>query len=317
MNRLLEINNLTISFDQQVAVKNLSLSLDMKEVLGIVGESGSGKSVTLLSIARLPKPGMDYTADLINFDGKDLLNMSDDEFRALRGHAISMVFQDPMNALNPTQTIGKQLEEVFEAHGLQGDHKPYIIEMMKDMGLPRAESLYEDYPHELSGGMLQRVLIAMAMLLKPKMILADEPTTALDVSSEALILKLMKKLKEKYGTSIILISHDMRVIEQVSDRIMVFYLGNMVEMADRDFIINHPKHPYTHGLMQVNNIDKTKDEGLYTIAGRVPTMGEDIQGCPFHPRCFRRQKRCEMEKPLITGTVHQVACFYPLGDDHA
>lgn len=315
MNKLLEVKNLKISFNEVEAVKGLSFDLDRKEVLGIVGESGSGKSVTLLSISRLGKPGMKVEADSILFEGEELLQLSDEDFRKLRGPGMSMVFQDPMNALNPTKTIGQQLEEVFRAHEIEGNHKPEIIETMKEMGLPRAEELYDDYPHELSGGMLQRVIIAMAMLLKPKLILADEPTTALDVSSEALILKLMKKLKDKYDTSIILISHDMRVIEQVSDRIIVFYLGNMVEMASRETILSKPKHPYTYGLMQVNNIDKNRDEKLYTIEGRVPRMGESITGCPFHPRCFKAQERCRREQPEITGTEHQVACFYPLGGE--
>lgn len=314
---LLEVTDLTISFPdttgREIAVSELKFSMETGDILGIVGESGSGKSVTSLAIMGLTNPNTLIEADRLEFDGRDLLALSEKEFQQIRGRLMSMIFQEPMSALNPLVPVGRQIEEVLEIHSDITDRQSRVIEIMKEVGLPRAEELYHQLPYELSGGMLQRILIAMAMIMQPKLLIADEPTTALDVTVQAQILRLMKRLNTQYQTAILFISHDLAVIRDICQQVMVLYLGYIMEAGPVEQLIKRPKNPYTLGLLKSIPRPHRKDQPLYTIPGRVPPLSERPQGCPFHTRCFKARERCRQElPPLVETGDYKLRCFYPV-----
>ena len=298
------------------AVDGISFSLGKGEILGIVGESGSGKSVTCFSVLKLiEEPGV-VQADEIRFQGKDITLASEKEMAKIRGKDISMVFQDPMTSLNPLYTIGKQIEEMLILHEPQMDkdqRKKRCIELLNAVGIPNAEQQLKAYPHQFSGGMRQRVVIAIALAANPKLIIADEPTTALDVTIQAQILKLMKKLVQERQASLILITHDLAVVSEMVDRIIVMYCGKIVEQGPVDKIINEPSHPYTIGLLDsIPRLRKEQDR-LDFIPGMVPNMYDLPSGCLFAPRCKACKEICRSREPEMktVGSNHSAACHFP------
>lgn len=320
---LLEIDQLTLTFEQEadsiVALRDISISMKQGEILGLVGESGSGKSLTALSLMKLLPANARFESGDIRLDGVSIKNASEAVMRKYRGNHISMIFQEPMTALNPLVTVGKQIEELFVLHKKLGkaDRKQKVLELLSAVGINEPEIRYKQFPFELSGGMRQRIMIAMALACDPKVIIADEPTTALDVTIQAQILDLLKEIKESYGTSILLITHDMGVIADIADRVAVMYAGQMMELASVDELLSRPHHPYTNGLL--NSIpDLTHDlEGeLNTIRGTVPDLKGLPKGCPFHPRCDYATDRCKQEQPKLENIAsdHLIACWHPLKD---
>ena len=321
MEPLLEVKNLKTSFKigkkWVPAVEQVCFHVDPGETLGIVGESGCGKSVTSMSIMRLlSKATTKIEADEIILNGKNIANYSDKEMAQVRGTGIGMIFQDSMTSLNPVKTIGKQLDEAFIVHHScdKNEAKIRSIEMLTKVGIPSPEKRYGEYPHQLSGGMRQRVMIAMALLCNPKLLIADEPTTALDVTIQEQILKLMKKLVKEHNTSLMLITHDLAVVSQMVDKINVMYCGKLVETGKTEDIIYHNAHPYTEGLL--NSIPKLYEDRdrLDYIPGMVPNMFELPEGCYFAPRCKYCQEICRHEKPQMqeVGPGHMAACHFPL-----
>ena len=315
---VLKVNHLRTSFftaeGEIPAVDNVSFHVNKGEVLGVVGESGCGKSVTSLSIMKLiPSPPGKITGGEIWMEDKDLIKASERQMRKIRGNEIAMIFQEPMTSLNPLFTIGNQLVEGIRIHEriLKKDEENRAIEMLQLVGLPRAEELMKEYPHQLSGGMRQRVMIAMALSCKPKLLIADEPTTALDVTIQAQILDLMKQLNKQLGTAIMLITHDLGVVAEVCQRVMVMYAGQVVEEAAVSEIFKNPQHPYTIGLLQSIPDIRRKKEKLYSIPGQVPKPGSTKKGCRFYARCPHAMKRCKEEDPTLfkVGDGHQVRCF--------
>jgi oligopeptide/dipeptide ABC transporter ATP-binding protein len=314
---LLEVKNLKTYFFTEdgvvPAVDGVDFTIKKGETLGIVGESGCGKSVTSLSLLRLvPNPPGRIVEGEMNFRGSDILKMSDAEMRNLRGNDISMIFQEPMTSLNPVFTVGDQIAEAVELHqGLnKSDAKVKAVEMLKLVGIPSAEERADNYPHQMSGGMRQRVMIGMALSCNPSLLIADEPTTALDVTIQAQILELMKDLKHRLGTSIILITHDLGVVAEMAENVMVMYAGKVVEYTDVKTIFKNPKHPYTLGLLgSIPRIDEPKEK-LYVISGSVPNPYEMPKGCRFHPRCPEAREICCHREPEIVNTDgHQVRCW--------
>lgn len=300
------------------AVDDLDLKVNQGEILGIVGESGCGKSVTALSIMRLVKcpPGKIETGKIV-FEGQDLLGIPISEMRRIRGNKISMIFQEPMTSLNPVFRVGDQISESFQRH--QGFSRrealDQSIEMLRMVGIPSPEKRARDYPHQLSGGMRQRVMIAMAISCRPKLMIADEPTTALDVTIQAQILDLMQKLKEDTGTSIILITHNLGVIAEMAQKVAVMYAGRIVEQADVRELFRHPMHPYTIGLLNsVPRPDLLERKGrpLETIAGVVPSLMHLPKGCKFSDRCTRASNPCQNEEPPFVEVAprHRCRCFF-------
>ena len=315
---LISIKGLKTNFYTYVgvvkALDGIDLDIYKNETLGLVGETGCGKSVTALSIIRLVQwpPGR-IDEGSIMFEGKDLLKIDQDEMRSIRGNKISMIFQEPMNSFNPVFTIGDQIAEVFMLHQKMDKKTAFkkSIEMLALTGIPAPERVAKSYPHELSGGMLQRAMIAMALSCKPALLIADEPTTALDVTIEAQILELMKSLKEKTGSSILMITHDLGVVAELCDRVGVMYAGNIVELTDVKSIFKHPMHPYTVGLIgSIPKMAQKQGERLETIPGSVPNLIYPPPGCRFHPRCSKVMDICKQEKPKMTEieTGHFVAC---------
>lgn len=316
--KLLEVKNLQTYFftDDGVvkSVDDVSFSVDRGKTLGIVGESGCGKSITSLSIMQLVEtpPGKIVGGEII-YEGENLLNKSKDEMRKIRGGEIAMIFQEPMTSLNPVFTVGQQIMEALMLHTDmdKAKAKERAIEMLKMVKIPLAEKRFNEYPHQLSGGMRQRVMIAMALSYNPKLLICDEPTTALDVTIQAQILDLINELKEKLGTSIMMITHDLGVIAEVADDVMVMYAGKIVEYGKADDIFESPKHPYTNGLMQC--IPKLTDEDhtrLSVIPGMVPSFDQMPKGCAFCPRCSEAKKICEERMPeLIKADGQMVRCF--------
>lgn len=286
------------------AVDGVSFTLKKGETLGIVGESGSGKSVTNLSLLKLvAQPPGRYAGGEILFMGKDILTMSEAELRQLRGNKISMIFQDPMTSLNPFLRISTQLMETIMLHQKLDRRaaKAKAVEMLKLVGIPAAEQRVDHYPHQFSGGMRQRVMIAMALSCNPEILIADEPTTALDVTIQAQILELMKSLGEKLGTATILITHDLGVVAGMCDRVCVMYAGRVVEEAVTDELFASPKHPYTIGLIKsVPRLDKKNEERLYSIPGQPPHLVDLPDACPFHPRCDKALDICRQKYPRTT-----------------
>lgn len=297
------------------ALDGIDLDIYKGETIGLVGETGCGKSVTALSIIRLIQwpPGR-IDAGSIIFDGKDLLKLPPKEMRNIRGNKISMIFQEPMNAFNPVYTIGYQIAEVIQLHQKKKKKEAWqqAIEMLKFTGIPAPERVAKSYPHELSGGMLQRAMISMALACQPKLLIADEPTTALDVTIEAQILDLMKSLKAKTGSSIMIITHDLGIIAEMCDRVGVMYAGNIVEIADVSTIFHKPSHPYTNGLIcSIPSLSTKQCSRLETIKGNVPNLIKPPTGCRFHPRCGKAMDICRKEKPGVykLGDGHYVSCF--------
>ncbi len=314
---LLEVNDLKTYFytDAGVAksVDGVTFSVDRGKVLGIVGESGCGKSVTSLSIMRLVDPATGrYEGGSIMFDGQDILKLSEQEMRKLRGNKISMIFQEPMTSLNPVFTIGYQIEESLMLHkGLEKKAaRDRAVELLEMVGIPEAAKRVDEYPHQLSGGMRQRVMIAMALAGDPELLIADEPTTALDVTIKAQILDLLKELQEKLHMSIIFITHDLGVIAEMADEVAVMYAGEIVEKAKTRELFDDPKHPYTVGLMDsIPNINE-KVERLTTLEGLVPSLYDMPKGCHFAPRCKYACPECEKEHIQLTEleSGRQVRC---------
>ncbi|WP_199426374.1 ABC transporter ATP-binding protein [Thermaerobacillus caldiproteolyticus] len=322
---VLEVKGLKTSFftdDGEIpAVDDISFYINEGEILGVVGESGCGKSVTSLSImGLLPKGiGKIVSGDIL-FKGENIVHVTEKRMKEIRGNEITMIFQEPMTSLNPLFTIGNQLVEAIRIHTDMNKKQARVraVEMLKLVGLPRAEEIMEEYPHQLSGGMRQRVMIAMAMVCNPSLLIADEPTTALDVTIQAQILALMKELNRQFGTAIMMITHDLGVVAEVCQRVIVMYSGNIVEEGDVRTIFKHPKHPYTVGLIQSVPDIRGKKERLYSIPGSVPKPGSIQQGCRFAARCEHAFERCFRETPSLYETGkngHRVRCFLQLREE--
>jgi len=303
---LLEVKNLSVSFYTEAgrvsAVENVSFSVKPDETLGIVGESGCGKSVTSMSMLRLiPMPPGKIESGSAIFEGNDLVGMDDESLRRIRGNEISMIFQEPMTSLNPVFTVGYQLGEVFMLHrGMdKATAEAAAIEQLRTVGIPNPQRIARDYPFALSGGMRQRVMIAMALACNPKLLIADEPTTALDVTIQAQILALMKQLQKEHRTAIMFITHDLGVISEMSDRVLVMYAGHVMEEAPVVKLFRDPLHPYTQGLLLSKPQQMSELERLHVIPGVVPNLLLRPGGCQFHPRCPHTNKRCEAQLPPL------------------
>jgi peptide/nickel transport system ATP-binding protein len=316
---LLDVRELSVRFDTDDgavhAVDRLSFSLAEREVLGIVGESGCGKSVSMLSLLRLLPPTA-HVEGAARFDGLDLLAAPTSRLRRIRGREISLVFQEPMTSLNPSFRIGNQIGEVLRRHlGLdRRAARARTIELLDLVRIPAAAQRVDDYPHQLSGGMRQRVMIAMALACDPKILIADEPTTALDVTIQAGILDLMRDIRERLGTAIVLITHNLGVVADIADRVIVMYAGRKVEEAAVDDLYAHPQHPYTIGLLgAIPRPGAAGRERLQEIPGRVPSLAELPVGCAFAPRCPRADELTRARNPDLRETrpQHLVACFHP------
>jgi len=318
MDTLLEIKNLHAQFksDEGLALvlDGINLRVERGETLGLVGESGCGKSVTGLSILRLiPNPPGKITAGEILFNGENLLEKSPDEMRSIRGGQIAMIFQDPMTSLNPVYTIGDQIAEAVSLHQPEGVTTTWkkVVESLESVQIADPESRAKNYPHQFSGGMRQRGMIAMMLSCRPSLLIADEPTTALDVTVQAQVLKLISDLQKELGMSVILITHNLGVVAEICDRVAVMYAGNIVEVADVETLFANPKHPYTQGLLgSIPRADRDVDE-LAIIEGSVPNLVNPPQGCRFHPRCPHGMDVCRVEKPVDVeiSNGHFVACF--------
>ena len=321
MDSLLSVKDLQVQFHTKkginTAVDGISFSIGKGEILGIVGESGCGKSVSSMSILRLLGTNAKISEGSIKLGDRELLTLTEDEMCKIRGNEIAMIFQDPMTALNPIMTIGDQLIEPLVIH--QGYKKKdawkEAIEVLKKVGIAAPEKRMKEYPHQLSGGMRQRVMIAMAVSCAPKLLIADEPTTALDVTIQAQILELMMELREKMDTAIMLITHDMGVVAETADNILVLYAGKVVEYGSVKDIFNDPKHPYTQGLLSsIPPLTEDKEE-LNTIEGTVPAPGQMPAGCRFSPRCPYATERCKVEQPgIYQAGGALVSCFRYEGD---
>ncbi len=315
---LLEVKNLKTHFQLEdktiYAVNGIDFTIDKGEVVALIGESGSGKSVTALSIMGLIKqpPGI-IKSGIIEFEGEDLLKKKEKEMRSIRGNKISMIYQEPMNSLNPMLTIGYQIKECLTIHNKANgiEAKKKAIEILRKVEMADPEKTYNSYPHKLSGGMRQRVMIAMALICNPKLLIADEPTTSLDVTIQAEILDLIKRLKDEFDTSVLLITHDLGVVTEMADKIIVMYSGKIMEIAPTNNLYRNPSHPYTIGLMKcIPSIKGNKDK-LYTIDGAVPDMSFEPVGCEFYARCTSKMDICKNTKPelLEIEDSHSVRCF--------
>ena len=314
---LVEARNLSLEFTTQSGrvrvVDDVSFSIEAGETLGLVGESGSGKSVTALSLARLlPSPPANYPQGEILVEGRNVLTMSKAELRAIRGGVVSYIFQDPSASLNPIFRIGSQILESLRLHRPERAHEAEVIRLLKLVGIPAAETRLRDYPHQLSGGMQQRVMIAMALASEPKLLVADEPTTALDVTIQAQIFELLRDLKKRLGMAILLITHDLSLLTEIADRVAVMYAGQIVEQAPTRMVLDAPRHPYTRGLLaSVPEIGRRTDR-LQSIPGTVPSPAEFPTGCRFHPRCPQVQADCpDHPIPLLEPKPGEtVRCHY-------
>jgi len=313
---LLEVRNLTVEFPARtvnangaaprllVAVRDLSFSLAPGEVLGLVGESGSGKSVTSLAIMRLLPSQAQVSGEILLSDGmsRDLLQLPDEQMRALRGSRMAMIFQEPMTALNPVMRVGEQIAEAVLAHQKCSKQEVWNLSViaLREVGISEPERRARDYPHQLSGGMRQRVMIAMAIVNRPQLLIADEPTTALDVTIQAQILELLASLRARFGLTMLFISHDLAVISQVADRVAVTYAGNLVELGSKAEIFQLPAHPYTCGLLHaIPTLRTDRSRPLQTIEGAVPPLHALPPGCPFEPRCESRIADCGAALPPL------------------
>ena len=309
---MLEIKNLGVAFRMEESyvpvTQGVDLHLGAGETLGIVGESGSGKSVTAMAImGLLPRRSAKVTADRLAFDGRDLLALDPAGWRALRGKEIAMVFQDPMTSLNPLMRCGEQIAEAIRFHQGKGrrEAKTESIDLLAQMGIAQPERRYDAYPFELSGGMRQRVMIAMALSCRPKLLIADEPTTALDVTIQAQILSLIRDLQKTYGMALMLITHDLGIVRDMVQDIAVMYAGRVVEAGRAEKILDAPSHPYTLGLLRSLPGLETRQGRLQSIEGVVPRPMEAVPGCRFHPRCFMMREACRERVPPLEGTPDQ------------
>lgn len=324
--KVLEVKNLKVEFNTDrgvaTAVNGVNFDVYKGKTIGIVGESGSGKSVSALSIMRLiPNPPGRISGGEILFNGENLLNIPMDDMRRIRGNKIAMIFQEPMTSLNPVFTVGNQIEEVLELHQSHlspKERREKAVDMLRLVGIPSPEKRVTEYPHQMSGGMRQRVMIAMALSCEPDILIADEPTTALDVTIQAQILELMNKLQKELGMGIIMITHDLGVVAETCDDVAVMYCGQIVEHADVKTLFNHPQHPYTKGLIEsIPSFDSTSGkskEKLATIEGMVPSLFDLPEGCNFQDRCAYATEECRSKEPSLRpiASEHEVSCFNPL-----
>jgi oligopeptide transport system ATP-binding protein len=316
---LLEVEGLKTQFFTQdgvvKAVDGVSFYVNEGETLGIVGESGCGKSVSVLSVMRLiPQPPGKIVDGTVTFDGDNLLKMSDSEIRRVRGNKIAMIFQDPMTSLNPVLTIGRQIGEALELHmGMNKEEaRKRSAELLSMVGIPEADMRLDDYPHQFSGGMRQRAMIAMGLACNPRLLIADEPTTALDVTIQAQIVDLVKRLRDEIGMAIIWITHDLGVVAGLADRMMVMYAGHAVEEAPVKEVYNDPRHPYTIGLLgSLPRLDELREDRLTSIEGLPPDLIALPPGCPFEPRCVYAIDKCREVRPELepVGPRHRIACW--------
>jgi dipeptide transport system ATP-binding protein len=311
---LLEISNLTVDFATYTgslrAVDGINLSVDEREILAIVGESGSGKSVAMLALMGLLPWTAKVSADSMLFDGQDLLSMNDKQRRKIIGKDISMIFQEPMTSLNPCFTVGYQITEVLSHHfgGSRRSYKNRAIELLHQVGIPAAETRLNAYPHQLSGGMCQRVMIAMMIACQPKLLIADEPTTALDVTIQAQILELLIELQKSHGMALILITHDMAVVAETAEQVIVLYAGQQVEQRSVKELFKSPQHPYSEALLNALP-ERAQGKLLNAIPGVVPGQMDRPKGCLFNPRCSYAQELCRQQPPELQDGI---LCHYPL-----
>jgi dipeptide transport system ATP-binding protein len=312
---LLEIENLSVTFGAFRAVDGVSLSLDERDVLGVVGESGSGKSVSMLAAMGLVAYPGQVRADRLHFNGIDLLALSARERRRITGNDVAMVFQEPMTSLNPCFTIGYQIMETLAVHsaGTKRERRDRTVELLDQVGIPAAEKRLNAFPHQLSGGMNQRVMIAMAIACNPKLLIADEPTTALDVTIQAQILDLLLDLQRERDMALVLITHNMSVVAETARQVAVMYAGQVVEQGEVDQLFQSPRHPYTRALLNALPERNVEHGRLPTIPGVVPGYYDRPNGCLFHPRCQQMQTRCREEAPVLDGSgPGLVRCHFPL-----
>jgi len=319
MPKLLEVRNLKTQFFTQDgvvhAVNGISYHVDTGETVAIVGESGSGKSVGVMSLIRLiPQPPGKIVDGEVIFDGQDLLKLKEDELRDIRGNRIAMIFQDPMTSLNPVLTIGRQITEALELHLHMNKEqaRKRAVQLLEMVGIPGAESRLDDYPHQFSGGMRQRVMIAMGLSCDPQLLIADEPTTALDVTIQAQIVDLTRRLQDELGMAIIWITHDLGVVAGMADRVLVMYSGFIVEEGNVNDLYAHPRHPYTLGLLRsIPRLDLGRQKRLIPIDGLPPDLLEPPTHCPFAPRCSFVQEKCWQENPSLVEVTpgHKAACW--------
>ena len=325
MEPVLQVENLKTSFmtssGEVQAVRGVSFSVEKGEILGIVGESGSGKSVTSMSILRLlADTAVIHKDSKIQFAGQNLIQIPKKQLRKIRGEKISMIFQDPMSSINPLIPVGKQVSEMIQEHHpdrSKADIKKEALELLRKVRIPEPEKRYNSYPHEFSGGMRQRVMIAMALANKPELLIADEPTTALDVTIQDQILRQLRELEEEYGTSIIFITHDLGVVAELCDRVVVMYGGLIMEEALIDDLFESPAHPYTMGLLaSIPDLEQDKSVRLQPIPGSPPDMTNPPKGCPFAPRCPYARRVCGQELPdfVEVGNRHRSRCFLQYED---
>jgi peptide/nickel transport system ATP-binding protein len=318
---LLEIDDLRVRFETRDgvvhAVDGVSLSVDRGRTLGVVGESGSGKSVTALTVMGLTRLPNATIEGRVLLDGVDLLTLPDDELRRVRGKRVAMIFQDPLSSLHPLYKIGWQIVEAIQAHERVSEKaaRARALEALTEVGIPNPGDRLSSYPHELSGGMRQRVMIAMALVLDPEILIADEPTTALDVTVQAQILDLVRALQAEHGTAVVLITHDLGVIAETADDVAVMYAGRVAELGTLAGVLDTPEHPYTWGLLEsLPSAETSRDEPLHPIEGTPPSLISVPSGCPFHPRCPYVLPVCPREEPALLPTRpgHTVACHLPV-----
>jgi peptide/nickel transport system ATP-binding protein len=313
---ILEVRGLKVEFPTRrgtlIALDGVSFSIAPGEVLGVVGESGAGKSITGMAVIRLLEPPGRISGGEIRLEGRRIDDLPEDEMRKLRGRRIGVIFQDPLTSLNPLYTIGRQLEETILTHlpMSRADARARAIALLKEVGIPAPEARYEHYPHQFSGGMRQRVVIALALAAEPQLLIADEPTTALDVSIQAQIIALIKRVARDRGAAVMLITHDMGVIAETAQRVAVMYAGRIIEIGAAQDVIHAPKHPYTVGLMgSIPRISAEKHR-LVQIEGSMPRLNAIPRGCPFNPRCPHRFDRCVVDRPdLIPAGASHAACW--------
>jgi peptide/nickel transport system ATP-binding protein len=317
---LLAVEDLSVRFRTEdgdvLAADSVGFELAPREVLALVGESGCGKSVTAMALTRL-LPGNAVISGSVRLDGRSLLDLPESGLRDVRGRDIAYVFQEPMTSLNPVLTVGRQIGEVLRRHhGLPGGAATRrAAELLELVGIPEPRHRLRQYPHQLSGGMRQRVMIAMAVACRPRLLVADEPTTALDVTVQAGILDVLRDLRAEIGTAVLLITHDLGVVADLADRVVVMYAGRTIEQADTDAIFARHAHPYTRGLLAAVPDPRRRGDGLREIPGRVPTIRRSPEACAFAPRCGYADELCRLQRPLLAPgpAGHPVRCFHPLG----
>jgi oligopeptide/dipeptide ABC transporter ATP-binding protein len=318
--RLLEVKGLKVRFATEdgtvQAVDGVDFTLDRGQVLGIVGESGSGKSVTSMTMLGLTRGVNAQFEGEVQYKGRDLITMSEDELQSIRGNELAMIFQDPMTAMNPVYRVGAQIAETIKAHnpGMdKGTMRARSVELLRAVGIPNPEARVDDFPHQFSGGMRQRAMIAMALANNPDILIADEPTTALDVTIQAQIIELIDRLKDEFNSAVILITHDLGVVADIADVIMVMYSGRVVEVGTKRQIFYDPQHPYTWGLLgSIPRLDRPKPERLHSIEGSPPSLINLPQGCKFRPRCPHAFEQCWEEPPLenrVEDPGHRDRCW--------